>query len=473
MARDYTYTPYNAAVTTAFTQNINHLPAIREEIYTTFSTGIARFEEAFVGSVDIRSASAFSVQLNRNTIMAGSLFPTMEWDYGSVVDPVTIGGEYVVRYNGPIDRIVFLGDSSVTLTYLQVGWGAGKLEHKVVEFTAPESTTIVLKDSVGAIMQPCDTLKYELYIDQLCTYTATNADYATLTDIPFVYNWEDAIVVPMTEKTYTITFAVTPSAATIVVKDAEDAVVAPTSNRLVYVLADSSVAGSYTYTVSAPGYEDGTGTIDAQADATETVSLSVLTWEVVYSVTPTSATFVLSDAADDPITPDSTTPAGTYTYNALQDSRVAGNYSYAISKAGYASGSDTLTLQDDVSDTVEITALTWDAVFTVTPTDATFVLSDSEANPITPDSITPAGTYTFNALEDSRAAGVYSYTSNATGYEEATDTVDLQADANVPVTMDALTWEIIFTVDPTDSTFELWDASHVLVTPDSVLPEGT
>lgn len=402
MSRDYTYTPYNAAVTSSFAQNINHLPALREEIYTAFSTSIWAFEEAFIGSVDIRSESAFSVQLNRETIVSGSQFATMEWDYGSVEEPVTLGGEYIVRYNGPIDRLVFLGDAAVTLTFLQVGWGACKLEHKVVEFSAPEGTTLVLKDNLGAVIQPCDTLKYELFIDQVCTYTATNENYGTLENVPVTYHWEDTITVPFVLNTYTITFATTPTAGvTIVVKDEDEAVVAPTANPKVYVLRDSSVAGTYTYTVNATGYDEATGTLDVQENATETVAMDVSTWEAVFTVTPNDATFVLKDAEDVTVTPDSTTPAGTYTFNALEDSRIVGDYSFTASKTNYVTQTDAYAANADGGDTIALVLELSSIAVTTPPTKTEYVAGELFA---------PAGMVVTATYADATTAAVTSYT---------------------------------------------------------------
>ena len=93
------------------------------------------------------------------------------------------------------------------------------------------------------------------------------------------------------------------------------------------MLIDSRV-GDYSYTVSCPGYGDGTGTITAIDAATEAVTLTPLEHEVTFTVTPSGATVEVKDAEDKIVTPDS---PGVYT---LADSRVVGDYSYTVTAPG-------------------------------------------------------------------------------------------------------------------------------------------
>jgi hypothetical protein len=193
----------------------------------------------------------------------------------------------------------------------------------------------------------------------------------------------------------------------------------------------------------------------------------VATWEFVMAVTPTDAAFELLDSESNPITPDSTTPAGTYTFNALEDSRVAGIYSYSITKTGYSDIDDTVDLQDDVSDTADLVPLVWDVVFTVDPTDSTFELLDADSAPVTPTSILPTGTYTFSDLPDSRAVGDYSWSAIKTNYVTQTDTYSAIADDSEAIALYLELTSIEVTTPPTKTAYsvgEYFDPAGAIVT---------
>ena len=454
---DYGY-KYSAAVSEAFSASVNQLPVLREAIATAYPNILPDNRQASVVSVFMVSDAAFTVSFNLGVT--------------GLVARLNAAGDYELSFSGSISHLAFAAET--TLTTFEIEWYPDAINYKTVTFdTVPETAvTIVVKDQYGNTYIASEDGTYELLPGHYVCY-ADHEDYDAIVVPFFVMADSETVDVVFDQATeYTITFALTPTTSTVVVRTAGGTVVAPVSPK-VYSLEDSTVAGIYTYTVSKAGYTDATGTLDVQADATETVSISVATWDAVYEVTPTGSTFVLSDSDETPITPDSIVPEGTFTYNGLDDSYVAGDYSYSASLAGYATDTGTLSLHADATESVDLVALEWEVVYAVTPVDATFVLEDVASDPVTPDSLLPEGTYTFDALADSRAAGNYAYSASKTGYVTETGALDLQADTSEVLSLEVATYERIFTVVPTDATFVLKDSLDNVITPDSTTPEGT
>jgi hypothetical protein len=402
------YNQYCISQTNAISANTNYLPTAKAAISGEFNHSFIGNREASILAVDLRSASTFTVKLNAETIITA----------------ISQDGEYVVRYDGSIDQIVFSAET--TLTYMWVGWVTERKNTSVLTFnvTPTSGTSIQLVGSNGYALYQSGVGEFTLD-SGFYTYTITNADYATVTETIFVEN-DTTVTVSLAAAQYTITFANTPENATVVVKNASNVAVQPVSAN-VYSLADSSVVGNYSYTISAPGYVDTTGTIDAQQNATITKSLAASTYTVIFNVTPKTATFNLKNSDQTPITPASITPEGTFTFAGLTDSRVAGSYSYTASAEYYENATGSIDAQADQTITTSLTPITLTSITIATPPTkvaytvgetfdptgavVTALLSDSE----TQVDVTESATWTpTEPLATTDTEAVASYTYNGT-----------------------------------------------------------
>lgn len=113
---------YQVDVSSAFTAAENQLQGIRDAIREAKSIDNAHTAKVLLA--DMRSASSFTVMLNRMDEVTAVLLPS---------------GEYGVTYIGGIDRVIFTEDT--TLTYFQVQWayaGAAYSGDTAVDMYVPE-----------------------------------------------------------------------------------------------------------------------------------------------------------------------------------------------------------------------------------------------------------------------------------------------------------------------------------------------
>lgn len=325
---DYGY-KYSAVVTEAFAASVNQLPVLREAIATAYPNILPDNRQASVVSVFMVSDAAFTVSFNLGVT--------------GLVARLNAAGDYELTFSGSIAHLAFAAET--TLKTFEIEWYPDAINYKTVTFaTVPETAvTIVVKDQYDNTYIASEDGTYELLPGHyVCS--ADHEDYDAIVVPFFVMADSETVDVVFDMPTeYTITFEVTPADSTVVVRTAGNTVVAPVSPN-VYSLEDSTVAGIYTFAVSKTGYVTATGNLDVQADATETVALDIATYERIFTVTPVDATFALTDSEATPITPDSSLPAGTYTFDALEDSRVSGDYTYTASKADYLTETGDLTI---------------------------------------------------------------------------------------------------------------------------------
>ncbi|MDF9745116.1 carboxypeptidase regulatory-like domain-containing protein [Natrinema salsiterrestre] len=200
-------------------------------------------------------------------------------------------------------------------------------------------------------------------------------------------------------------------------------------------------AGEYTLAVSAEGYEDASEDVTVEVESTTTadVTLEERTGSVEGTVT---------DADDEPIA-DATVTAGDETVTTDENGTYTlelepGEYTLDVSADGYETVSEDVTVDADATTTADVTLEAVDGTLegTVTDTDgdaiadATVTVGDQET---TTDE---NGSYSLD-LEP----GEYTLAVSAEGYEDASRTVSVEADAT-------RTADVTLEPVPTDGTLE-------------------
>lgn len=161
------YSEFSFVPASAYAAGKNVLPDIRTAVEINFSNLEWSGSEADILGIEMQSAAAFTVKLNRETQLAA----------------VQEGSVYTVKYNGPIEYVVF--SAATTLTYFHVRWAMQNKTHGVVTLATVAGAVI----SRGGYQVPAvDTNKYELAIGG---YVLT-ADGVITT---FFYNLESALTV--------------------------------------------------------------------------------------------------------------------------------------------------------------------------------------------------------------------------------------------------------------------------------------
>ena len=163
------YSEFSFVPASAYAANMNVLPDIRTAVQNGFPGLDWRGSEADILGVEMQSAAAFTVKLNRETQLTA----------------VQEGTVYTVRYNGPIEYIVF--NAAATLTYLHVRWGMANKTHGVVAI----STVSGAKISRGGYEIPQTKAgEYELAIGgYIITANGVRAG--------FFYNLEESMTVKL------------------------------------------------------------------------------------------------------------------------------------------------------------------------------------------------------------------------------------------------------------------------------------
>ncbi|WRS28661.1 family 43 glycosylhydrolase [Oscillospiraceae bacterium MB08-C2-2] len=180
---------------------------------------------------------------------------------------------------------------------------------------------------------------------KLQLFSTTNQESSTVFNTTFEYIHMEKDDQPVNS---TITFAVTPANAAVVVTNSEGSVVAPTSsNALIYDLAP----GQYNYSVSAEGFQTKSATFTADGNKTITVDLSQAPadkYAITFAVTPANAAVEVRNSAGDVVSPTAT--------NALIYDLAPGEYSYTVSAQGYQTKTSSFTVGAQATITVELTA---------------------------------------------------------------------------------------------------------------------
>ena len=153
---------YSVPVSGAFGANVNVLPQVREAIETGFPSNDWQWQEPYIAAVEMRAASAFTVSLNALTTLTA----------------VSEDSEYVVEFEGTIDRIIF--EASTTLTALKVAWGPDRKNHYQITLTGVAGTTFTLENAKGETIAPTATANTYDLTEGWYNVTAQASGYETL-----------------------------------------------------------------------------------------------------------------------------------------------------------------------------------------------------------------------------------------------------------------------------------------------------
>lgn len=221
--------------------------------------------------------------------------------------------------------------------------------------------------------------------------------------------------------TYAVTFNVTPANATVTV---DGKTLEGTSTKL----AD----GGHSYTVSAFGYEDKTGTITVSGSAvTETVTLTEAQKKnVTFSVTPQDVDAKVTVTWNgDGKTVAAPTAEGGYTFNLPY-----GEYTYTVKASGYGRVTGTLTVNADSAGAVNVTltaTIAWDGETKSEPagsgTQASpYQIESGEQLAWLADTVNKAksGTKFYAELTDNIDLGEFSFTPIGKEFHEFSGTFD-------------------------------------------------
>jgi len=168
-------------------------------------------------------------------------------------------------------------------------------------------------------------------------------------DLGSVYkNYQDGVSFPILDwQAATATFTVTPSTASVVVKNSEENTITANTDGSYTLLKGET----YNYTISADGYETETGSITAQEDESIAATLTEI-YSVTVTTYPKRADVTVKDsdgtviAANEDGTYD--LADGTYTYTATMPGYKDATGSFSVEN-GELKGLETITLTADVN----------------------------------------------------------------------------------------------------------------------------
>ena len=233
-----------------------------------------------------------------------------------------------------------------------------------------------------------------------------------------------AISTPVTGSGY-VEINTTPSSASIVLNGQNVTAGAPVTLS----------PGTYSYSISASGYNTATGTVTVVAGQMtiinvnlSTVSVSPTTGQVVIVATPASAIITLNNQIVSSGTPVSFSP---------------GTYSYSISASGYntATGTVNVIAGQTTNKSITLTAATspdtGDVVINATPSGAAITLNDQTVT---------------SGVSTILSPGTYNYSVSASGYTTATGTVTVVAGQTKTITVN-----LVSVVIPSQYDLEILD----------------
>ncbi len=220
---------------------------------------------------------------------------------------------------------------------------------------------------------------------------------------------------------YTLTFDITPDTAVVVVKDSQGEEMSSDADGIYHLTPDT-----YTYTVSAEGYETVEDTVTiVDQNVTETVALveeKPAIFYLSFDVTPDTAVVVVKNSQDEEVASDADG-----VYHLTPDT-----YTYTVSAEGYSTktGVYTITSGGEYTETVILTKEeepvpdTYSLTFILNPDTAVVVVKDSQGNEVASDA---DGIYHLSP-------DTYTYTVSAEGYDTQESTVTI-ADQDVALTV--------------------------------------
>lgn len=270
-ANKYTYTP-----AAAFSAGVNVLPEFRKEAENKFPACFPTGWEAQIRGVRISGAAAFEVSFSDTDIVTAE---------------ETAGGGYELFYNGDIKRAVF--SAQTTASSVTLWFSRAPKSHFDVTISAPDGASIsAVTDGRGNAYVKSSDQSYEL-CRGLIYVTASGGGY-DVENYPVAITGESGVLAEIPPVRYTVAFSVTPEGAAVSLKDKNGAEMPHIlGNPYIFKAPNSTAAGGYSYTVSAPGYVDKTESLSVTADQNVTAALL---WDVSQSGDGSIGASVLSGA---------------------------------------------------------------------------------------------------------------------------------------------------------------------------------
>ncbi len=349
-------------------------------------------------------------------------------------------GNVIVNGDETVDVVLNPISETNTVTFHVIDVYSNPIQGATVSFNGQSLTT----DSNGQVI-------FNDISDNTYSYTVSAADYQDSTG-SYVVNGNEHIYVVMypIPETHPVTFHVTDNTGSAV-SGAQVNMLGQTriTNSNGIAVFDDVSDNTYSYTVSAAGYQDATGSVVVDGDEHVYVILSPST--TVYDVT-----FHVTDNTGAPVSGAQVVMNGqTMATNsngiAVFNNMGFGSYGYIVSAAGYQQATGTVDVVDqDVHEYVVLTPI-------VNQYDVTFHVNDNTGAPVVGALVQMNGqTSTTNtqgiAVFNNMDAGNYDYTVSATGYQDATGTVNVvNQDVHEYVVLTPLTGQYTVTFHVNDT----------------------
>ncbi len=406
----YTFSPDRRDVTATTSNIIQHFVAIKTQIesYTiilTVNDGINSIENANIFFNDTNYTTDANGKVIISNVVKGNYSYTVSaTGYPNVSRSITVNDSDVSE---TVNMTTAISTYQVTFTMTD---GINFIENASIAFNDTSYTT----DTNGQV-------SIKNMANGNYSYIVSAAGYANVTGSIIVNNTDESETVTMTTatSTYQVTFTVTDG--TSVIENASIAFndTSYTTDINGQVSINNMADGNYSYTVSAAGYANVTGSIIVNnTDESETVTMTTTTSTYLFTFTVTDGINFIENAS---ITFNGTN----YTTDANGQVSIKnlanGNYSYTVSAEGYTNvtGSIIVNYTDEAETvTMTITTSTYQVTFTVT----------DGINFIENASITFNGTnYTTDVNGQvsikNLANGNYSYTVSAGGYNDTSSSI--------------------------------------------------
>ncbi|MCD7947519.1 MAG: S-layer homology domain-containing protein [Oscillospiraceae bacterium] len=137
--------------------------------------------------------------------------------------------------------------------------------------TPSDAALVVIDLATGAVVSPVSGTEYSLVVGGAYQYILTRDGYRTTEETFVITDTSDMTITAQMQREATVTFSLAPATARVSLQDAQGNEISPQEDGT-YCL----VAGSYTYTVSADGYESYEGTLTISGDGlSRTVPVSL------------------------------------------------------------------------------------------------------------------------------------------------------------------------------------------------------
>ncbi|MDR2360403.1 MAG: hypothetical protein LBD85_03855, partial [Oscillospiraceae bacterium] len=216
-------------------------------------------EVTFVG---LPNGAALTVKNASQSVMSGSEWvyslPNGRYSYEATLESETVTGEFLVTGVARDVQPPRLA-ARRTVTFSVTSGGS--------------SAVVVVRDSDNAAVTAAGQLTWNLYVGQTYSYTVSAEGYVSQSGTFVVADDGNAIAITLERQRVTVTFSVSPTYASVSVRDSDDRPVEPlTEGGKSYSMLSGD---TYSYTVSADKYDTESDNFTVTNAATLSVTLSI------------------------------------------------------------------------------------------------------------------------------------------------------------------------------------------------------